>query len=269
MSQNEDTTRYRNDISRYYSKLSKEQECALSKRILKGDDKAIHELVMANLPLVVHFARRYSSLGMTQNDIIQEGNIGLIRAARCYDYRKKTRFSTHAAWYIFGSILRALEDKSRLVRIPGNFHYAEMKMRRQYEKAMREGKAFNDTLPGDKYSEYDPGNYEFQNIPLEKAYMLKCSDDGASASIEAREEVSRLMKCLSPEEKAAVSLYFGLGDRPNQNFREISHTLGISQSKAKGLIARAFVKMGRLAAGTTRKPTTPKLCSQDTQVYLR
>ncbi|VVB53239.1 RNA polymerase sigma factor RpoS [uncultured archaeon] len=269
MLQPEDTTRYRNDIARVFNRLTKEQERALGKRLLKGDQTAIQELVEANLPLVIHLSRRYTSMGMTQTDIIQEGNIGLIRAARCFDYRKNVRFSTHAGWYIFGSILRALEDKSRLVRIPGSFHYANMKMKKRYEKAKSQGKTFKEKLKGDPHSEYNPENYEFKNVSLDNAFRLHNSDERAIERMEARDELSRLMVCLLPEELDVISRYFGLNDLPAQNFREIAQTLKISQSKAKSLVNRALVKMGRLASETTRKPATTTLSFRRIRRYLQ
>lgn len=269
MHQSENTTRYRNDIARVFNRLTREQERALGKRVLKGDQQAVQELVEANLPLVIHLSRRYTSMGMTHTDIIQEGNIGLIRAARCFDYRKNVRFSTHAGWYIFGSILRALEDKSRLVRIPGNFHYANMKMKKRYEKAKAQGKTFRGKLRGDPHTEYNPENYEFKNVSLDNAFRLYNTDVRYIENMEARDELSRLMVCLLPEEVDVVTRYFGLNGSQAHSFREISQILRISQGRVKTRVNRALVKMNHLAFETTRKPARATLSFPSIQRVLR
>jgi RNA polymerase primary sigma factor len=111
-------------VQTYYRKirviplLSFEEEQELSKRIQEGDDKALHRLIEANLRLVIKIARKYLNREVSLMDIIQEGNIGLIRAAEKYDFNKNVRFSTYAGFWIRQAIGRYLSDKSRVIRLP-------------------------------------------------------------------------------------------------------------------------------------------------------
>jgi RNA polymerase primary sigma factor len=107
--------------------LTFEEELSLSKRIQAGDEAARKELIEANLRLVVRIAKNYITPDVTILDLIQEGNLGLIRAVSKYDYRKSVRFSTYASWWIKQSIVRALSNKKRVIRLP---HRQEEKLRK-------------------------------------------------------------------------------------------------------------------------------------------
>ena len=117
---------YLREVSQW-SLLSPEAERELARRTAKGDPKAIEDLIKRNLRLVVYWAKRYRSSGLPIQDLIQEGNIGLMRAAEKFDPRKGTRFSTYASWWIRQALARAICDKQDLIRIPVHMH---QKMRR-------------------------------------------------------------------------------------------------------------------------------------------
>ncbi|MBA7562933.1 RNA polymerase sigma factor SigA [subsurface metagenome] len=107
--------------------LTFEEELALSKRVLDGDDAARQTLIEANLRLVVRIAKKYMTRDVALLDLIQEGNLGLIKAASKYDFRKRVRFSTYASWWIKQAIVRALSNKRRTIRLP---HRKEEKLRK-------------------------------------------------------------------------------------------------------------------------------------------
>lgn len=110
---------YLDEISKHRT-LSNEEEAHLARRIRKGDECAVEHLVRANLRFVINVARNYQNQGLPLSDLINEGNIGMIRAARRFDERKNFRFITYAVWWVRQSILRALADSSRVVKLPLN-----------------------------------------------------------------------------------------------------------------------------------------------------
>jgi RNA polymerase primary sigma factor len=107
--------------------LTFEEELALSRRVMEGDDSARQTLIEANLRLVVRIAKKYMTRDVSLLDLIQEGNLGLIKAASKYDFRKNVRFSTYASWWIKQAIVRALSNKRRTIRLP---HRKEEKLRK-------------------------------------------------------------------------------------------------------------------------------------------
>ena len=125
---------YKRDAERHYKPLTKEQECALAKRIKKGDNKAIKELVMANLFFVINIAREYSNYRVSQLDIINVGNIGLIEAAKKFDGSKNFKFMTYAVWHIRKNINRALIKQYNIVSIPDGKMKKYMELKKVKEK---------------------------------------------------------------------------------------------------------------------------------------
>ncbi len=123
----EDTLRAYFDQIKKTRLLTFEEELALSRKIRKGDEEARQRLITANLRLVVRIAKKYMTPDVSLLDLIQEGNLGLIKAATKYDYRKNVRFSTYASWWIKQAIVRALSNKRRVIRLP---HRKEEKLRR-------------------------------------------------------------------------------------------------------------------------------------------
>ena len=123
----EDTLRAYFDQIKKTQLLTFEEELALSRSIRKGDEQARQKLITANLRLVVRIAKKYMTPDVSLLDLIQEGNLGLIKAATKYDYRKNVRFSTYASWWIKQAIVRALSNKRRVIRLP---HRKEEKLRR-------------------------------------------------------------------------------------------------------------------------------------------
>jgi RNA polymerase primary sigma factor len=134
MAKTEDSLNSKEDALRaYFAQIKKnrlltfEEELELSRRILQGDDAARRRLIEANLRLVVRIAKKYMTRDVSLLDLIQEGNLGLIKAASKYDYRKHVRFSTYASWWIKQAIVRSLSNKRRVIRLP---HRKEEKLRK-------------------------------------------------------------------------------------------------------------------------------------------
>src|SRR5262245_31614458 len=133
----ESLEQYLREISRW-PLLTPEAERALAKKTAKGDPQALEELIQRNLRLVVYWAKRYRSSGMPLQDLIQEGNIGLMRAAEKFDPRKGTRFSTYASWWIRQALARAICDKQDLIRIPVHMHQKLRRVDRLLERHGRQ-----------------------------------------------------------------------------------------------------------------------------------
>lgn len=132
MNGNEDALRSYFEQIRKTPLLSFEEECEYSRRIQQGDETARHKLIVANLRLVVKIAKTFVSSDVGLLDLIQEGNLGLMKAAEKYDYRKNVRFSTYASWWIKQSITRALANKRRAIRLPHRKEEALKKIQRMY-----------------------------------------------------------------------------------------------------------------------------------------
>src|SRR5271157_2120626 len=125
-----------------YAPLKSEEEASLAARIRKGDDKALEKLVKANLRFVVSVARNYQNQGLPLSDLINEGNLGLIRAARRFDEKKNFKFISYAVWWIRQAILQALAEESRIVKLPlnrvGTFYKvvkAQSRLEQKYRRA--------------------------------------------------------------------------------------------------------------------------------------
>ena len=130
-------TAYLREIGRV-PMLSHAQEIDLAKRIEAGDKEAVQQFVLANLRLVVSIAKRYVGRGLSLLDLIQEGNIGLMRAVQRYDWRRGHRFSTHATWWIRQAISRAVADKGRAIRLPVYVNTALNRVRRERQRLVQE-----------------------------------------------------------------------------------------------------------------------------------
>lgn len=243
--------------------LTFEQEKILAERIKNGDQDAVNELVESNLRLVVSVAKRYKGCGLSFLDLIQEGNIGLITAARKYDVSRGFRFSTYATWWIRQSISRALSDQSRTIRIPA--HVAELvgKIKRvsttmtqtldrtptakelsaalgvevdkiQTALDMSNAVASLDTPVGD---DEDVSMGDLQ--PDRKA-------ENAMANLvkEANQEIiSAVLSTLSEREEIVMKMRFGIGmDRP-YTLEEVGKHLGITKEWARQIENKAAKKL--------------------------
>jgi RNA polymerase primary sigma factor len=260
MQYNSDFSEYTKNVFSRYRRLSADEEIALSKRIQGGDLAAVAELVEPNLPLVISIAKHYYSEGMPLIDIIQEGNIGLVRAAKTYDYKRKTRFGTHAAYYVYGSIQRALEDKSRTVRIPSNFYYLNRKLKIKYDEAARKGKQCTERpyVKLDRDKPYHPDNYEFKFINLDCVAGLFSTSNKYIESYENYDELEYYMVCLSTEEREIIERYFGLYGKPHEPLKEIAKSFGKTYSTAETVLNRGLAKMFLLVHGTKPRQAIPK-----------
>ena len=250
--------------------LEREEEVELAQRIRDGDEEALNQLVAANLRFVVSVARRYAGHGVPLADLVTEGNIGLIRAARRFDETKGVRFISYAVWWVRQSILQALTAGSRIVRIPSGqleeSHRVIRAVRRLEQELGREPTiaevaAELELSPGEVTDALGlrPG-WVSLDAPLpndDQSSMLdlipdtELEDPNASAASAALRDVVEAGLTRLPEREAAVLMqYFGLDGEPARSLEEIARGLGLTRERARMIKDRALV---RLRLGETGK----------------
>ena len=248
--------------------LSEEEEKELGKRSASGDESARRRLSEGNLRLVVSLAKHYTGRGIPLMDLIQEGNMGLMRAAEKYDYTKENRFSTYAAWWIKEAMQRAIDQQSREIRVP--VHVAENMKRVQKAAKELQQTLGRDATPGeiadklgDKTEEEvnDIINYLQSPVSLE----TPVGDDGENSlgdmvedkseptpeeamnMIAQKEEVQELLEKLNEREKKVIRLRYGLEDGKAHTLEEIGAELGVTRERVRQIEARAIEKLRKSA----------------------
>jgi len=258
------------DEIRGHPLLEREDEVELAKRIRGGDEDALNQLVAGNLRFVVSVARRYAGHGVPLADLVTEGNIGLIRAARRFDETKGVRFISYAVWWVRQSILQALTAGSRIVRVPpGQLEESHRVVRtvRRLEQSLgreptiEEVAAELEISPGEVTDALGmrPG-WVSLDAPLpndDQSSMLDLipdtglADPNASATSAALRDVVEAGLTRLPEREAAVLMqYFGLDGEPARSLEEIARGLGLTRERARMIKDRALV---RLRLGETGK----------------
>jgi RNA polymerase primary sigma factor len=243
--------------------LTPEQEVALAERVERGDEVAKKRLICANLRLVVPIARRYVNRGLALHDLIQEGNLGLMRAVEKFDHRRGFRFSTYAAWWIRHGVTRALSDQGRTIRIPGragatidNLIRAE---RRLFEGLGRDPRAEEIAaemrIPVKKVREMQalilgPLSLDTPVGPDGGSVVADHIADDSLPDIAdqllarlRREWLPKGLTTLNPRELGVMRLRYGLLDDRPRSFREIGAELGISRECARQMEARTLAKL--------------------------
>lgn len=243
--------------------LNQDEEIALGKRIELGDAMAKQELVNSNLRLVVSIAKRYSGNGRSLQDLIQEGNLGLLKAAERYDYRQGFRFSTYATWWIRQSVTRALADQARTIRVP--VHMVETinkmsKMQRKltlelgYEPSVTElAEALE--MSEDKVMEImqiarEPASLETpigeeddSNLGDFVADSNAVTPEGNVESVMLREHIDALLGDLKERERQVIVLRFGLEDGHPRTLEEVGKEFNVTRERIRQIEAKALRKL--------------------------
>jgi RNA polymerase primary sigma factor len=256
-------TAYLREIGRV-PMLSHSQEIELAKRIEKGDKEAVQQFVLANLRLVVSIAKRYVGRGLTLLDLIQEGNIGLMRAVQRYDWRRGHRFSTHATWWIRQAISRAVADKGRAIRLPVYVNTALNRVRRERQRLVQElGREPTEeelatavgievhrlheleAAPGAPISLESPvGEDEEQELGDVLADEASTSPEEAATAHTLTQEVRDVLSdVLTPREQLVLELRFGLGNGHTYPLEQVGRQLGITRERVRQIEAGALAKL--------------------------
>lgn len=252
---------YLREIGRV-SLLTYEEEVSLAKRVEKHDRRAREKLINANLRLVVSIAKKYVNRGLTLLDLIEEGNIGLMRAVEKYDWRRGYKFSTYATWWIRQAITRAIADQARTIRIPVHMVETINKFNRISRKLMQElGReptpeevAYDMEIEPDKVREIikvsqEPASLEAPVGEEEDSKLGDFIQDASASPTDQatqallKDHIREVLSTISPREAKVLEYRFGLEDGKQRTLEEVGREFGVTRERIRQIEAKAIRKL--------------------------
>ncbi|MDW7691072.1 sigma-70 family RNA polymerase sigma factor [Flammeovirgaceae bacterium SG7u.111] len=254
--------------------LSPDEEVELAMRIREGDQLALEKLTKANLRFVVSVAKQYQNQGLSLGDLINEGNLGLIKAAQRFDETRGFKFISYAVWWIRQSILQALAEQSRIVRLPLNRvgslnkiskKFSELEQRFEREPSPDEiaevlEVTINEVVDTMKIS----GRHVSMDAPFKSGeennlYDVMESETGKKPDTELmndslRREVQRALSTLSKREGDVITLYFGLNGETSMTLEEIGEAFNLTRERVRQIKEKAIRRLRHTSRSKTLKP---------------
>ncbi len=243
--------------------ISADEEVELARAIRRGDTDALNKLIKANLRFVVSVSKQYQNQGLSLPDLINEGNLGLIKAAQRFDETRGFKFISYAVWWIRQSILQALAEQARIVRLPlnkiGSINkinktFSELEQKYEREPSIQEISNALELAPEDvKDAIRSSGRHVSMDAPLSEGedsnmYDVMLSDNSPSPDIELlndslRKEIERALSTLTEREAAIVRLYFGLNNRHPHTLEEIGEEFHLTRERVRQIKEKAIKRL--------------------------
>jgi RNA polymerase primary sigma factor len=260
------TNRESASFEKYLQEIGKEElitaqtEVELARRIRAGDQKALEKLVRANLRFVVSVAKQYQTQGLSLPDLINEGNLGLIKAAKKFDETRGFKFISYAVWWIRQSIMQALAEQARIVRLPLNQlgaankvkkAFSELEQKYEREPSPEELSEMLD-LPMDKVSNTMkmPGKHVSMDAPLvqgEDSTLLDVLENGDSLGADSalineslQKEINRSLATLSEREQDVIKMFYGIGIQHGLSLEEIGEKFDLTSERVRQIKEKAI-----------------------------
>ena len=263
------TNRETASLDKYLQEIGKvdlitaEEEVELAQRVKQGDQLALEKLTKANLRFVVSVAKQYQNQGLTLPDLINEGNLGLIKAAQRFDETRGFKFISYAVWWIRQSILQALAEQSRIVRLPLNKIGSINKINKTYafleqshERPPSAEEIANEldmTINDVKESMKNSGRHVSMDAPLvegEDSNLYDVLRSGESPNPDKeliheslRTEIERALETLNPREADVIKLYFGLSNHHPMTLEEIGETFDLTRERVRQIKEKAIRRL--------------------------
>jgi RNA polymerase primary sigma factor len=261
--ENESLEKYLHEISKVQL-ISSDEETNLSKLIKKGEQSALDKLIKSNLRFVVSVAKQYQNQGLMLSDLINEGNMGLIKAAKKYDHSRGFKFISYAVWWIRQSILQALGEQSRMVRLPTNklgisnrINKAIALFEQDYERQpSTEEIAY--VLDLDSKEVLSCINSSIRHISLDQAFVegeensivdilenpnSECTDMYQTFNISLNSEIQRTLNSLSIREKDIISNFFGIGVDHSLSLEDIGEKYSLTRERVRQIKDKAINRL--------------------------
>ena len=263
------TNRETASLDKYLQEIGKvdlitaDMEVELAQKIKQGDQIALEKLTKANLRFVVSVAKQYQNQGLTLPDLINEGNLGLIKAAKRFDETRGFKFISYAVWWIRQSILQALAEQSRIVRLPLNKIGSINKINKTFARLEQENerppsaeeiaKELDMTVSDVKESMKNSGRHVSMDAPLiegEDSNLYDVLNSGESPNPDKsllheslKVEILRALETLTPREADVVKVYFGLGDAHPMTLEEIGETFDLTRERVRQIKEKAIRRL--------------------------